>query len=319
MFHTRCHRKVGPDLRDGGAAARRGRSRPHDALPHPGRRAARAPARRGGARMRIRAAVLERTGGTLAVQDVELAPPRAGRGARPPRRERRLPLGPERDRRDGRDPVPGGARPRGGRGRRGARRGRHGRRGRRPRHALVGAVVRALRGVHPRPAAALPGGVAGDGRGRAPRRHDAALPRRRADPPLLAHLVVRRGVRRPRALVRRDPEGRPLRRRGARRLRGHDGRRAPCGTPRASGRATGSRSSAAAGSASPRSSARSRRARPRSSPWTSRRRSSASRASSERRRASSGRAPRRRRRTRSARRRVAASTTRSRRPGGRRR
>ena len=250
---------------------------------------------------------------------LELAPPERGRGARPPRRERRLPLGPERDRRDCRDAVPGGARPRGGRGRRGARRGRHGRRGRRPRHALVGAVVRALRGVHPRPAAALPGGVAGDGRGRAPRRHDAALPRRRADPPLLAHLVVRRGVRRPRALVRRDPEGRPLRRRGARRLRGHDGRggrvehRArPAGRP---GRDR-----------------RLRRGRPLRAP----RRGRGGRVRDPRRRRLGGEARRRararsdagrplgghrrrRRRTRSARRRVAASTTRSRRPGGRRR
>ncbi len=73
--------------------------------------------------MRIRGAVLEQTGGPL---DGVRARPRAARrrgGARPSRRERRLPLGLQRDRRHRRDALPGRARPRGGRRRRGGRAG----------------------------------------------------------------------------------------------------------------------------------------------------------------------------------------------------
>src|SRR5215207_455995 len=77
---------------------------------------------------------------------------RAGGGARPAARERRLPLRPQRDRRHGRDALPGGARPRGRRGRGAGRRGRLAR----PWHArraLGAAGVRAVRGV---PAGARP-------------------------------------------------------------------------------------------------------------------------------------------------------------------
>ena len=42
VFHTRCPRFLGDDLRRAGAAAGRGRAGPSDALPHPARRAARA-------------------------------------------------------------------------------------------------------------------------------------------------------------------------------------------------------------------------------------------------------------------------------------
>ena len=41
VFHTRCPRRVGADLRRGRASARRGRAGPPDALPHPDRRAPR--------------------------------------------------------------------------------------------------------------------------------------------------------------------------------------------------------------------------------------------------------------------------------------
>ena len=85
-------------------------SRATDALPHPARGAARAAAaasaggaRRGGARSRAarpedRAAVSS-TGGAVELRSSSWRRP-GGRGARPPARERRLPLGPECDRRD---------------------------------------------------------------------------------------------------------------------------------------------------------------------------------------------------------------------------
>ena len=56
-------------------------------------------------------------------------------------------------------------------------------------------------------------------------RHEPALARRRARLPLLLPLDLRRGVRRSRALVRPDPGRRAVRRCGARRLRGDDRRR----------------------------------------------------------------------------------------------
>src|SRR5204863_331027 len=68
------------DLRARGAAARRGRARPSDALPHPDRRAAPHPGRAQGGcdRVKIRAAVLERTGGPLHVTELALAGPGPG-------------------------------------------------------------------------------------------------------------------------------------------------------------------------------------------------------------------------------------------------
>ena len=85
--------------------------------------------------------------------------------------------------------------------------------------------------------AALLHGLAGDGNGRADGRHDAPLARRRGRLPLLVPLDVRRGVRRPRALVHPDPGGRPVRRRRARRLRRDDrGRRRLANRGRAAGR-----------------------------------------------------------------------------------
>ena len=77
VFHTRCPRNHRRDLRAAGAAADRGRAEPRDALPHPDRGAAQAAGARG-RRVRIRAAVLERTGARQAVEELELAPPGPG-------------------------------------------------------------------------------------------------------------------------------------------------------------------------------------------------------------------------------------------------
>ena len=99
------------------------------------------------------------------VEELELARARAGRGARAAPRERGLPLRPERDRRHGdrraaprcsatrapassRRSAPGVTRVAPGDARR----------------ALLGALLRALRGVPARPAAPLRGGLARDGR-----------------------------------------------------------------------------------------------------------------------------------------------------------
>ena len=111
-----------------------------------------------------RAAVLERVGAPLVVTELELGPARAGRGAGAAARQRRLPLGHERDRRHGRDALPGGAGPRGRRRGRGAR-PRCGGCGRRSRGAFLGAGLRPLRGVPARPATSVRHGVADDGRG----------------------------------------------------------------------------------------------------------------------------------------------------------
>jgi hypothetical protein len=118
--------------------------------------------------------------------------------------------------------MPGRARARGrGRGR-GGRAGRDAGGAGRPRRALLGALVRLVRGVPARPAAALLDGVACDGRGRPPRRDEPPLAGRRACLPLLVHLLVRRGVRSAGAVVRADPPGSALRDCGARRLRRDD-------------------------------------------------------------------------------------------------
>ena len=134
--------------------------------------------------------------------------------------------------------------------------------------------------------------------------------------PLLAAVDVRRARRRPRALLHPDARRRAVRRRGARRLRDHDRHRR--------GLADGRRASRR-----PRRRVRLRRRRPerdprsargraptRSSPSTSRRRSSSPRSRSGRPTPSSGPAGRRRPPSASSPRRAAASTTRSRPPGG---
>ncbi len=72
------------DLRRDRAATRRGRGEPPDAVPHPARRVAHAAGSRatGGVGRRhsvkIRAAVLEATGGPFGLQDLDLAPPGPG-------------------------------------------------------------------------------------------------------------------------------------------------------------------------------------------------------------------------------------------------
>ena len=154
------------------------------------------------ARMRIRAAVLEETGGALSVQELELEAPRAGEVL--VRLKASGVCHSDQNAIDGtaatRCPAVLGHEGAGvveavGEGVTGGRR-------RRSRHPVVGAVVRTVRRVHPRRTAALRGGLAGDGRRRAARRNDPSLARRRAGLPLLADLVVRRSLRRPRALVR---------------------------------------------------------------------------------------------------------------------
>ena len=214
-----------------------------DALPHPDRRATCPAASGGDGRddVKIRAAVLEEDGGRQHGAGARPRPARARRGARAPRCERGLPLGLQRGRRHDRLAVPRRARARGRGRRRGRRRRRHPRRARRSRRALVDAVLRRVLGVRARPAAALRDRVAGDERRRPDGRDEPALAGRRARLPLLLPLDLRRGVRRPRALVRADPGRRPLRRRGPRRLRGHDRRRRGLEDGRASGRATASR------------------------------------------------------------------------------
>ena len=102
--------------------------------------------------MKIRAAVLEEFGAPLEVQELDLAEPQGRRGARSPRRVRRLPHRPLH--RVRRRPVrlrADRARPRGRRRRRARRRGRHvARAGRSRRHALLAPVPR----VRPLPLAA---------------------------------------------------------------------------------------------------------------------------------------------------------------------
>ena len=143
--------------------------------------------------MQIRAAVLERFGEPLEVQELELAEPRDGRGARSPGGLRRLPYRPLHGL--GRRPLrlcAGGARARGRRRRRSGRRGRARPGGRRPRgHALLAAVPR----VRPLPRPAhepLPGDPRAAGPRLPARRDDAALARRGTGAPLHGLLDVRR-------------------------------------------------------------------------------------------------------------------------------
>ena len=156
-------------------------------------------------RVKIRGVVLEKTGGPLVVSELDLAPPGAGEVLVRLRASGRLPLGLERRRRHGRDTVPGRARTRGRRSGRGHRPWRRARLGRRPRRTVVGAVVRRVRRVPPRPSAALLHGLAGNGDRWADGRHAAPVARRRAGLPLLLPLDVRGCVRRAGALVHPDP------------------------------------------------------------------------------------------------------------------
>ena len=183
-----------------------------------------AAAGRGGGRlMRIRAAVLERTGGALVV---------AGARARAARARARCwsACGASGICHSDQNAIDGVAEARcpAVLGHEGAGvveaigAGRAPRRRRRPRRALVGAVVRRVRRVPARAAAPVLDGVAGDGRRDAARRHLAAVARRRAGLPLLVHLVVRRRLRPAGALVRADPARRAVRRRRPRRLRDLD-------------------------------------------------------------------------------------------------
>ena len=72
------------------------------------------------------------------------------------------------------------------------------------------------------PAATLLLGLAAHGNGGPDGRNDPPLSRRRARLSLLVPLDVRRGVRRAREVVCRDPEGHPVRRRRSRRVRRDD-------------------------------------------------------------------------------------------------
>ena len=207
------------DLRAGGAAARRGRGRPLDALPHPDRGAAPTSGEdrpcgsepqsgftAGGwwSAMKIRGVVLEQTGGPLTVSELDLAPPGPEEVLVRLRRERSVPLRLERRRRDRGDPLSGSARPRRRGRRRGRRRRRHPGRRRRSRRPLLDALVRCVRGVRARSPATVLDRVAGDGDGRVDGRDAAALPRRRARLPLFLPLHVRGRLRRSRAFVRPD-------------------------------------------------------------------------------------------------------------------
>ena len=224
VFHTRCPRKVGPICEEVEPPLVEVEAEPRDALSHPDRGAARAPGRTRSPREDPRC----RARGDGRDARRRRARPRAprsrgGAGATP--RERGLPLGLQRDRRHRRDPLPRRARSRGRRRRRGRRPRRDPRRPRRPCRALLGAFVRGVRGVPARPAVALLDGVAGDGHRRPDGRDPTALARRGAGLPLLVPLDVRRGVRRPRAVVRADRPRHPVRDRRPRRLRGVDGGR----------------------------------------------------------------------------------------------
>ncbi len=218
------------DLRRAGAAARRCRGRARDALPHPARgattpadgrtrrrRASRWPSANEDPRGRA-------ARGGRPARDRRARPRCAarGRGARAHLRERRLPLRLQRDRRHGDHAVPRGARARGRGHRRGRRPGRDARASRAARRALVGALVRRLRGVPARPDAPLLAGLAGDGHGRADGLDDAPLARRRARLPLLVPLDVRGSRRGARALADPDRRRRAVRRGGSRRLCGDD-------------------------------------------------------------------------------------------------
>ena len=145
--------------------------------------------------MRMKAAVLEEFGEPLVVQELELAGPAAGRGARPARRLRRLPHRPLHGlRRRSLRLRARGPRPRGRRRRRAGRRGRHLVSRGRPRRDPVLAAVRRVRPLR-RPADQP---LHGDPRRAEPRpparRNRPAQPTRlrRGDPPLHGHLDVRR-------------------------------------------------------------------------------------------------------------------------------
>ena len=168
--------------------------------------------------MRIRGAVLERTGGPLTVCELDLAPPE---------REEvlvRLHVSgvchSDYNAVDGTvgDELPGGARPRGRRCRGGGRRACDSCASRRSRGSVLDAVVRRMRGVPPRSSPAVLDSLAGDGHGRSDGRNATAVARRQARLSLLLPLDVRRRLCRASALMRSYPEGRPVRCRRARRM-----------------------------------------------------------------------------------------------------
>ena len=248
----RCHIPV-EELRD--AAGRAGDSRPPATWTRP----------------TIRAAVLEEASAARCAVAGARAGARPGPGevARAAARQRRLPLGLQRDRRHGADALPGGARPRGRGRRRGRGGGRARRRAGRPRDALLDAGVRALRRVRARARAPVRARVGGHGPRRPARRHAAAVARRRARLPLLVPLHVRRRTPScPPPAASRSPttSASTSRRSPAARWRPAPAR---CGAPRACGRATAWPCSAAAASGM---SARARRGRRRRAPGRRRRR-----------------------------------------------
>ena len=232
VFHTRCPRYLGAICDDVEPAARRGRARAHDALPHPARgasadadgRAASAAAAIGD-RVKVRAAVLPETGGRLEIAELELEAPHAGEAL-----VRLYASGvchSDLNAIDGTATTPCPA----VLGHEGAgiveavgpgvRRVRPGP----ARRALLGTLVRCVRRVPARPAPPLLRGLARDGHRRSDGLDDPAVARRRARLPLLVPLDVRRAGRRAGALARADPRRRAVRRRRARRLCRDDGRR----------------------------------------------------------------------------------------------
>ena len=177
--------------------------------------------------MQIRAAVLEEFGAPLEVQDLELERAAAGRGAgaagglrrvshRPLHGLRRRPLRVRAD----------GARPRGGRRGRARGGGYAAGRARRSRRDALLAPVRRVHSLPQPEDQSLPGDPRAAEQGLSPRRHDAAVPRRRADPPLHGDVDLRRvhgdagdrareglagSAARPRLPVRLRPLDRPRR------------------------------------------------------------------------------------------------------------
>ena len=153
----------------------------------------------GGRALRLRAAVLERVGRAARGDRAGARAAAGGRGARAPARQRRLPLGPERDRRHRRNPLPGGAGPRGRGGGRGGRARR--RRSLPGRHVVLSWLPacgecaecrRELPHLCRAAWAAMATGGLLDGT-------SAAFPRRRAGVPLLLSVLLRRARRRARA------------------------------------------------------------------------------------------------------------------------
>ena len=157
----------------------------------------RAPARRRSRRVRIRGAVLERTGGPITVCELELASPgpeevlvrlHASGVCHSDYNAIDGTVGDGAARRCSGTRAPVSSR--------GSESGVTRVAGRRSRRAVLDALVRRMRGVPPRPAAALLDRVARDGHGWADGRNATAVTGRRARLPLLVPLDVRRRLRR---------------------------------------------------------------------------------------------------------------------------